>query len=254
MADKTNLVFIFSDRQRFDTMACYGNDWIQTPHLNALADQSFVFENCYVTQAVCAPARSSIMTGLFPHATGVPRNKLVMDHELLSIAEMVTQDYIRAYYGKWHLGDEVIAQHGFTEWRSVMEGLWSEYTRDEYMSLNTTYHEFLKSKGLEPDRDRPGGKIFSDDFRARLPQELQIASYLADEATEFIETNKDNPFILYVGFLEPHPPFYGPLDGLYDPDTMPVDPVFPLATGPAPCRRPPNADLPLSPIAADRGT
>ncbi len=79
MADKTNLVFIFSDRQRFDTMACYGNDWIQTPHLNALADQSFVFENCYVTQAVCAPARSSIMTGLFPHATGVPRNKLVMN-------------------------------------------------------------------------------------------------------------------------------------------------------------------------------
>ena len=82
MAEKLNLVFIFSDRQRFDTMACYGNDWIQTPHLNSLARESFVFENCYVTQAVCAPARSSIMTGLFPHATGVPRNKLVMNPEL----------------------------------------------------------------------------------------------------------------------------------------------------------------------------
>lgn len=226
MADKPNLVFIFSDRQRFDTMACYGNDWIQTPHLNALADQSFVFENCYVTQAVCAPARSSLMTGLFPHATGVPVNKLVQDPDVASIAEMVTPDYVRAYYGKWHLGDEVIPQHGFTEWRSVMEGLWSEYTKEEYLSLDTTYHQFLKSKGLEPDRDRPGGKIFSDDFRARLPQELQIASYLADESTEFIQENKDNPFILYVSFLEPHPPFYGPLDGLYDPETMPVDPVF----------------------------
>ena len=226
MAEKLNLVFIFSDRQRFDTMACYGNDWIQTPHLNSLARVSFVFENCYVTQAVCAPARSSIMTGLFPHATGVPRNKLVMNPELPSIAEMVSPDYIRAYFGKWHLGDEVIPQHGFTEWRSVMEGLWSEYTRDEYRSLNTTYHDFLRSKGLEPDQFRPGGKIFSDDFRARLPQELQIASYLADESTKFIEDNKDSPFILYVGFLEPHPPFYGPLDGLYDPDTMPVDPAF----------------------------
>ena len=68
----------FSDRQRYDTLACYGNDWIKTPHLNALADQSFVFENTYVTQPVCAPARSSIMTGLYPHANGMPVNKLVM--------------------------------------------------------------------------------------------------------------------------------------------------------------------------------
>ena len=96
MADKPNLVFIFSDRQRFDTMACYGNDWIKTPHLNALAEESFVFEHCYVTQPVCAPARSSIMTGLFPHATGVPVNKLVMDPDVKTIAEMVSPDFLRA--------------------------------------------------------------------------------------------------------------------------------------------------------------
>jgi arylsulfatase A-like enzyme len=39
MPDRPNLVFIFSDRQRFDTMRAYGNDWIQTPNLNILADQ-----------------------------------------------------------------------------------------------------------------------------------------------------------------------------------------------------------------------
>ena len=42
-----NLVFIFSDQQRYDTMACYGNDWIKTPNLNSLSDESFVMErNC----------------------------------------------------------------------------------------------------------------------------------------------------------------------------------------------------------------
>ena len=41
---KPNLVFIFSDQQRYDTMRCYGNSWIRTPSLNALADRSFVFE------------------------------------------------------------------------------------------------------------------------------------------------------------------------------------------------------------------
>ena len=59
-----NLVFIFSDRQRFDTLRVYGNDWIRTPNINALADESVVFRNCYVTQPVCAPARSSIMTAI----------------------------------------------------------------------------------------------------------------------------------------------------------------------------------------------
>ena len=54
----------------------------------------------------------------------------------------------------------------------------------EYMSLNTTYHEFLRSKDLEPDRDRPRGKIFSDDFRARLPKELQALSHILSPINE----------------------------------------------------------------------
>ena len=190
MPDKPNLIFIFSDRQRFDTMACYGNNWIKTPNLNALAQESFVFEHCYVTQPVCAPARSSIMTGLFPHATGVPVNKLVMDPDVKTIAERISPDFLRAYYGKWHLGNEVVSQHGFHEWRSVMEQLWEQYTKPEYLEIDTTYNAFLRSKRLEPDAERPRGRIFTDDFRARLPEELQISSYLAGEAVDFIMENK----------------------------------------------------------------
>ena len=47
--DYPNLVYIFTDQQRADTMAAYGNDWIETPNLNRLADESFVFENAYVS-------------------------------------------------------------------------------------------------------------------------------------------------------------------------------------------------------------
>ncbi|SVE60169.1 uncharacterized protein METZ01_LOCUS513023, partial [marine metagenome] len=59
-----NLVFVFSDRQRFDTLSAYGNDYVKAPNLNRLSKESLVFKNTYVTQAVCAPARASIMTGL----------------------------------------------------------------------------------------------------------------------------------------------------------------------------------------------
>ena len=107
-----------------------------------------------------------------------------------------------------------------------MEQLWEQYTKPEYLEIDTTYNAFLRSKRLEPDAERPRGRIFTDDFRARLPEELQISSYLAGEAVDFIMENKSKQFVLYVSFLEPHPPFYGPLDNLYDPKTLPVDPTF----------------------------
>ena len=121
MATRPNLLFIFSDRQRFDTMRCYGNEWIKTPHLNALSEQSFVFQHAYVTQAVCAPARSSIMTGLYPHAAGMPRNKLVMRRDAKTIAEMVSGDYLRAYFGQWHPGDGVVRQPSLVGWVRVRD-------------------------------------------------------------------------------------------------------------------------------------
>ena len=59
MSRQPNIVVVITDQQRTDTMACYGNDWIKSPHQDALANKSFVFENCYVTQPVCTPSRGS---------------------------------------------------------------------------------------------------------------------------------------------------------------------------------------------------
>ena len=63
--NKPNIVFIWSDQQRQDTMECYGNDWIKTPRLNELASDSYVIDNAYCTQPVCAPARSSVIAIAF---------------------------------------------------------------------------------------------------------------------------------------------------------------------------------------------
>jgi arylsulfatase A-like enzyme len=92
MAGNRNLVFIFSDQQRYDTMACYGNHWINTPNLNALAARSFVFRNCYVTQAVCAASRGSLMTGLYPHTAGPVVNGMRLPQNVPCIAQMVSAD------------------------------------------------------------------------------------------------------------------------------------------------------------------
>ena len=59
-------------------MGCYGSRWAHTPNLDKLASSSYIFENAYVTQAVCTPARASIMTGLYPHTAGPIVNKLCL--------------------------------------------------------------------------------------------------------------------------------------------------------------------------------
>lgn len=87
---KFNLLFIFTDEQRSDTLACYGNDRISTPNLNALAQESFVFENAYVTQPICTPSRSTIMTGMYPHTTRCLRNSSRLAADMPTLAEMLS--------------------------------------------------------------------------------------------------------------------------------------------------------------------
>ena len=226
MPNRPNLVFVFSDQQRYDTMRCYGNDWINTPSLNALASESFVFQRAYVTQPVCTPARASIMTGLYPHTAGPILNKMILPHDTKTIAEMVSDDYLCGYFGKWHLGDEVVPQHGFEEWVSTEDGNRPEYTRPEYLSRFSTLHEHLVANGYLPDVESAGAGIFSADLRSHLPEEFQMASFLGDRAADFIERNKDRPFVLYVSTVEPHSPYDGPFKDLYDPEELPVGPAF----------------------------
>ncbi len=226
MADRRNLVFIMSDQQRYDTLACYGNDWIRTPHLNALADESYVFERAYVTQPVCTPARASIMTGLYPHTAGPIVNKMTLSPDVPTIAEMVPDDYHRAYMGKWHLGDDVVRQHGFDVWVSTEDSHRESYTRPEYLDMYSDYHRHVTANGFEPEVEAAGGMIYNDNQRSLLPAELQMATFLGDRAAAFIEENSDKPFILYVSTFEPHSPYNGPNDGMYDAAALPTGPGF----------------------------
>ena len=79
---KPNLLFIWTDEQRADTMAVYGNKKIRVPNFNRLAAESIVFRNAYVTQPVCTPNRAAVMTGLWPHNTGLITNNIPLPKDL----------------------------------------------------------------------------------------------------------------------------------------------------------------------------
>jgi arylsulfatase len=220
-----NIVLFISDQQRTDTMSCYGNDWIQSPHMNALSERSFVFENTYVTQAVCTPSRGSLMTGLYPHSHGCMVNNIELRDETKTIAEMLPDTYRKAHFGKWHLGNDAFCQHGFDEWISVEDGRKPRYTKPN--PPFSSYHQWLVEQGFEPQSTMANGENhFAPPQRATLPPECQMAAFVANHSDRFIRENTDQPWLLVFSTFEPHPPFTGPYDDLYNPDDLHMGPTF----------------------------
>ena len=218
-----NLLFIFTDEQRIDTFAAYGNTQIEMPNLNRLAASSTVFERAYCTQPICTPSRSSLMSGLYPHTTGCIGNNAALPADVRCLPEMIAEgDYATGYYGKWHLGDEIFPQHGFDEWYSIEDEYIAWYSEGRDREARSAYHQFLIENRLQPDKE----EIFSRGYAARLPEDLGKPAFLGRGAADFIHRHRDQPFMLVVNFLEPHMPFFGPRDDQYDPAQIPLPANF----------------------------
>ena len=191
---KPNLLFIWTDEQRADTMAVYGNRKIRVPNFNKLAAESIVFKNAYVTQPVCTPNRAAVMTGLWPHNSGLLTNNIPLPKETRCLNELIDDpDYRTAYMGKWHLGDEIFAQHGFEEWVSI-EYYSRHYRKHRDKTKKSDYHYFLEGLGYKPDK----GDYFSRAFAARRPIEHCKPKFLETKACEFLRRHRSEPFILNI--------------------------------------------------------
>jgi arylsulfatase A-like enzyme len=217
---KPNLILLLPDQQRADTLACYGGVKVQAPNLNKLASESVIFERAYVTHPVCTPSRSSLMTGTWPHINGCTRNSVPLDRRFLVFPELMKdKDYRTAYMGKWHLGEEGPAGRGFQH--SVSTDDHGDYTN------------FLLSKKITPDKSN---ERFSELAISNLPLELSRPKFLERHACEFIEKHQRDPFILVVGFVEPHSPYNGPLNNEHALDQVELDSTATL---------PENQNIPL---------
>jgi arylsulfatase A-like enzyme len=217
---KPNLVLFLPDQQRAHTIACYGGVKVHAPNLNKLASESVVFERAYVTHPVCTPSRSSLMTGTWPHINGCTRNSVPLDRRFRVFPELMRdRDYRTAYIGKWHLGEEGPIGRGFEEWVSTDD--------------HGDYTNFLLSKGITPDKQN---RRFSELAISSLPIELSRPRFLERHACEFIEKHRDDPFILVVGFVEPHSPYNGPLNDKHPLDQVELDATATL---------PESEDIPL---------
>ena len=200
--DKTppNVILIITDDQGYGDLSFNGNPNIITPALDNFAAESVRFNNFYVSP-VCAPTRSSLMTGRYSLRTGVRdtyNGGAIMATSEVTLAEMLKQaNFTTGIFGKWHLGDNYPSRpsdQGFDQ--SLIHlaggmGQVGDFTN--YFKKDTSYFDPILWHNNE---QKPFKGYCSDIF--------------TENAIEFIEKNKNNPFFCYLSFNAPHNPLQVP--------------------------------------------
>jgi len=119
--ERPNIVVIITDQQFADAMSCaMGNEYLNTPHMDGLAEKGVRFTKAYSPNPLCTPMRTSMITGQFPHTTGVQANgKNKLDAKKYSFMGKILKDggYETGYFGKWHIA--------FDEDNRKIHGFWS---------------------------------------------------------------------------------------------------------------------------------
>ncbi len=204
-AGPPNILFLFADDQRADTIAAYGNPRIRTPHLDRLVEAGFSFRHHYTfganTGAVCIPSRAMLMSG---------RTWLHVDTKTLRGARLLPEHlgengYATFGTGKWHNGEEAWLR-AFQRGRTVMFGGMADHTK-------------VPVRDLGPD-----GKLTPVYTGGKFSSEL-----FADSAIEFLRSHDGKkPFFAYVAFTAPHDPRQPPADVVkpYYDDRPPLPPNF----------------------------
>ncbi len=195
-----NVVIIITDDQGYGDLGVTGNPHVKTPVIDKFANENIRFNKFYVSP-VCAPTRSSLMTGRYSLRTGVRdtyNGGATMASNEVTIAEMLKQaNYKSGIFGKWHLGDNYPSRpndQGFDESLIHLAGGMGQ------VGDFTTYFKFDKSY-FDPVLWHNGETEAYEGY---------CSDIFADEAVQFIENNKDNPFFCYLSFNAPHTPLQVP--------------------------------------------
>ena len=149
--NRPNILFILSDDQGPWAMHCAGTEELVTPNLDRLAREGMLYDEFYCASPVCSPARASILTGRMPSAHGIhdwlrcgnvdtvkyaeagkdnpcggyadEREPIAYTEGMATYTDMLSSlGYTCALSGKWHMGDSVHPQHGFTDWYTLGKG------------------------------------------------------------------------------------------------------------------------------------
>lgn len=192
-----NIVFLFSDQQRWDTCGCYGQPLAITPNLDRLAAEGVRFERAFTCQPVCGPARACLQTGKYATEVACHANHRRLPPGEKTIAHGLSgQGYEVGYIGKWHLAS-----------CGPLDGPDNFRTKAVPPERRGGYADFwLASDILEFTSHSYDGHMFDGEGNRR---EFPAGRYRVDAQTdwvlEYLQTRTgEKPFFLFVSYIEPH--------------------------------------------------
>jgi len=217
-----NIVFFFTDDQRFDTIAALGNSEIQTPSIDRLVEMGTTFTQahipCGTSGAVCMPSRAMLHTG---------RTLFHLDREGQSIPETHTtlgEALQQAGYrtfgtGKWHNGTASFAR-SFTDGGEIFfGGMWDHWNVPACHFDPSGRYDQIKNWIRDPFHTRNVTKVNAD----HLTPGKHSSELFGDASVKFIEEYADDdPFFMHISFMAPHDPRSMPEEfmKLYDPEQL----------------------------------
>lgn len=224
-APKKNVLFIAADDLRPET-GCYGNPYIRTPHIDRLAAGGMVFESAYCQQAVCAPSRTSLLTGLRPDSTRVYD---LNTHFRKNIPDAITLPELFKRNGYHTQSFGKVFHNGLDDERSWSAPSWPPGRQRgmEYIDLEA----LGRMRRAEPSRALKGEEYPALSWKKLhswqapdVPDDALQDGQVAARAVQALRDVKDKPFFLAVGFLRPHLPFTAPKRyfDMYSPKDLPV--------------------------------
>ncbi|RTE04264.1 sulfatase-like hydrolase/transferase [Paenibacillus whitsoniae] len=179
---RPNVIVFFTDQQRWDTSGLHGNPMGLMPNFDRMALQGAHFTHSFTCQPVCGPARSCLQTGKYATTTGCFVNGIPLPEDASTLAHHFNEaGYHTGYIGKWHLAHEEPVP----------------------ASKRGGYQEWLAADVLEFSSDAYHTVLYNNDGEAvKLPGYRVDA--MTDAAIRYIDRHQDDPFFLFVSYLEPH--------------------------------------------------
>lgn len=194
---RPNILFFFTDQQRWDTCGCYGQKLDITPNLDRMAAEGVRFANAYTCQPVCGPARAVLQTGKYATEVNCPVNHRMLPLNEDTVAKQLRRNgYEAGYIGKWHLAS-CGPKDGPNDYREKGVPLERRGGFDDY---------WLASDVLEFTSHGYDGHMFdADGNRREFPEGRFRADAQTDWVLEYLETrDQKKPFYLFTSYIEPH--------------------------------------------------
>jgi len=245
MGTKPNIVYIFSDQHRGDSMGCVGHTAVITPNLDRLSDTGVTFTRCCTNSPLCMPARASMMTGQYVCEHGVWNNLAEADPKGPShVRNIRDAGYHTALIGKTHLWihDSWVRGDQYTHARDFIP-IQNDWGFEDVHELHgplasirndSEYTDYLAEKGLLEDHRNYQAEYYANWAAGKakpweeppcpLPDEDHLDSYTGRKSVEWIKNYEgEKPFYLQVLFPGPHDPFDSPAHyrEMYNPQDIP---------------------------------